>query len=233
MRQGLNERLWHGIDLGKWDAARFCELFQTFDSGQESDRDRDAYARLSMILVTANFKRHDWKIGLRRLGMDAEATASDLVQHVLRKTPIARAKMEHTCEKVVLGYVNRMIFNRMLSLIRRWRAHQKRDQTHDSGSDDDSVLDRQHAPSAPADLRWLASYLRKREDDACRQVKGDVFSLVVLYRYLCRRLTRDGEFVPYDALPDRLRERIDPTLQYLPVAFAVRRIVHQAAEDCI
>lgn len=205
-----------------------------YGTGQETPADRDAYARLVMIQVTANFKRAGWFGSCRKLGIDADSAASDLASHVIQKTPRARSKMVHPCEKVVVGYVGRMIVNRMLSLIRhRNRTHASAKFLLNNAIDDDSVLDRVVAPSPPADLSRLGRFLRDREDETCRGIPGDIFAIVKTYRYLCRKLTRAGEFVPFDKLPDRLRDQVDEFVQYQPLMLAARRLALQAAADAV
>jgi hypothetical protein len=233
--------LFGGIDLPEWSAARVYELFLLLNNAVPKPQQeelgpyvtpahRDEYARQVMILVTANFRRHKWLKSLHRIEMDAEAAAADIVAHLVRKTPAI--KLEFPCEKVVVDYLTRMIFNRMTSLIRQHLSKQKMRRTRDNGIDPDSVLDRVLSPSSrPVDLAAIGRQLRAKEEDVVGKIPGDVNDACVLYRYLYRSQIKHAVMPSHQELPARLRDRVAPDGAYFLAVVGVRKALDEIAAD--
>jgi hypothetical protein len=232
-RSSGRKALWSGVKLPSWDANALYELYLIHRAGHPNDRQRDAFARQLMILITANFGRKRWIVSLRKAQMDPEVVAADVLTFVYQKCPTVQ--LETPCVKVLVSVLNRMIFNRVISIWRQESGKQTavpESQTTEGGEEGFVT---QQACSAQVDPGRLARLLKAAEDPVLSPVRGNITDLCVLYRYLCRQLVRQNTILTHAERPKRLRERIDPDVQHAEVSYRLNKLVRDLAAggECV
>lgn len=72
--------------------------------------------------------------------------------------------------------------------------------------------------------RTIGQQMKSAEDEVCRDIKGDIINICVLYRYMCMAIAKCNTVLSYTQLPIRLRDKIN-TEQYKTIASRVHRFV--------
>ena len=201
--------------------------------GDPNKTHQDDYLKLMMVFIAANLGRNKWVPSLRRKQLDPEEVAADLLLFLYQKTAGNKFKLRTPMVPVFLQALNTAIRNFLISLVRKGNnGHTVRAAsqhgTGDEGDDGSELLD---AP-APDEisLRRLVLFLKDSEDAALRDIPGDVFDLIRLYRLLCRWVVRRNAMTPHSQLPPRLRRRVSDNTHGL-VSFRIGALIREYAKD--
>jgi hypothetical protein len=216
--------------------------------------ERHRYALRLMHVVTLQFTANGWMDSLPPERLDPRDVAQELVAHLSRKTNVFAVpnrpdlspaadgsnKPKKKCRpgdewRMTLKQFNTAVKMRCYTLIEERRNKSwevaltdcaKRGDAEHAGSSSLKPIEavaRQHTPAVR-----LGAFLRAAEARICDPVYGrNADALLLLYRYLCWRLVRAGEWVSWAELPQKLRDRVEP-YQHLDLTTAIRSAVARA-----
>lgn len=223
--------LWIGVNLPQWDAARCFELYQKVSSRTASEREKDDYLRLLMVFISANLGRGKWIASLRKKRLDPEEVAADLLLFLYRRSEDNRFALKVPIAPVLLQALNTAVFRFLVSQVRKGNGLPSTTAASQVGPEDEDpmgVLD-VAGPETPS-VRRLSLYLREAEDRVLRDVPGDVFALLALYRLMCRAVVRQNLMLPLAQVPTRLRRRLSVE-QHAIVSYRLGREIRTYAAD--
>jgi hypothetical protein len=208
-----------------------------------TEREKDRYLRLLMILITAHFDFNRWFARLSDVGIDEQDAAQEVLVHLAEKAHTIRfsqaAKTRSLTESdsrlMLLASLHRSIGRKLIDII---RAHDSDKSVATPESvlfegepwDDDALIDNRPGPSPERFLdpqAALLAALKEAEDRIVRRVRGSsIVHLCACYRYLSRRLVRDGAVPPHERMTPRLRKRVSVD-EHAEIAFRINTFAEE------
>jgi hypothetical protein len=196
---------------------------------------------LMQLVAIAVLKRR-WHNSLPKAGIDPRDAAVEILMLLLRKLPTMNVRVADDPSKpqkekvlALLGCMYVSAYRRVMTLVQeRTRVRERNATDRISSAKVSRTFEETIATPQAVDRQLqshvlLAATLHGGEDAICRDVPGDINSIVVAYRYLCRLLLRSqGVWTAYTKLPRRLQERISPE-QHAILASRLFRLIRQTA----
>lgn len=236
-----------------------------------TEAERRRYGQMLMHVVSFQFSKKKWVDSLPHVRLDPRDVAQDLVSHLYRKTPVFmvpnRPELNpphpknppKSCKpgqewKVMLAQFYCAVRMRCATIVeeRKTRAWEVplTDCAKRNGGDGEAPSVGLKPIEAVArgvqPLVNLEAFLRAAEPRLTNGVYGaNASEIQLLYRYLCRRLARDGVSVAWGNLPDQrparegrpkpkprvgLRHRVSPW-QHFDLTTGIRDALSRAVEN--
>lgn len=216
--------LWGKTKLPKWDSAEFYRLWEVHAFGAPTPFDRDRLSKFLMLIIAADFARQNWIVRLKRVNLDADDVAAEVLCHVYKKLPEVRLSKPH--KNVLTAFVHRMIWNKVATLARN--SKEPLDESQTRGEDGESDWLGNVGAMEGASVSKLRRVMELAEEDVLRGVPGDIFAIQTLYRYLRLCLIYSNTVIPHRFLPSRLKSRVSET-QHAIIGMRINMIVEHAA----